>query len=242
MAELLFYQEPVLLNRNEHRKLRVKKMSNLDFARNVNSVPISGPEFFEASRELPVVFAKVNNDELTPFALLSFQPDGNSLVDDWGNGYMPAFIRRYPFAFTGDNKIIFDKQAPHLQEDEGDLLFKEDGENTELLDGIVRFLRRVDGQFKLTREYCQACVKHELFVPFKAQVTVEKDKAIRLDSLFVINEEKLNALPDEQVKEWFRKGWLAWSYAHLHSLGAVPRLVRREREAGAAQAADPAKG
>lgn len=242
MPTLLFYQELVALDRQEHRNLRLKKADNLNFTKDVNSVPIAGFEFFEASRELPVLFTKTGEDEFVPLALLSLQRKGHNLGGDWSNLYIPAFIRRYPFAKANDGNIVFDKQAPHLQEEEGDPLFKEDGANSDFLNNIIGFLNYTDVQFKETAEYCSACARLGMFTPFKVQVNIEKDKPVRLDSLFVIEEKKLKELPDEQALDWFRKGWLAWSYAHLHSLGAVRRLAKRERQAVAtAETADPAQ-
>ncbi len=234
MATLLIYQEPVLLDRKEHRNLRLKKSENLDFAKHLNSVPIAGFEFFEASRELPVLFARNEEGEFIPFALLSFQRDGHQLGNNWGDIYMPAFLRRYPFGLA-DGKVIFDKQASELQEQTGEPLFKADGENSDLFNTIIEFLGQVDRQFKLTREYCEACAKNDFFMPFKAQVKISKDKAMRLDTLYIIDEKKLKNLPDEQIKDWFHKGWLAWSFAHLHSLGAVPRMLKREGGLGSGQ-------
>ncbi|HEX7028899.1 MAG TPA: SapC family protein [Gammaproteobacteria bacterium] len=240
MADLLFYQELVLLDRKEHGKLRLKKLSNTDFARGVNSVPLAGIEFFDASRDLPILFTRSNNNEFVPLAVLSFQSKGNNLADNWGDCYIPAFIRRYPFALTDDGRVLFDKQAPHLQEEEGDPLFKEDGENSEFLENVGVFLNRVESQLRATREYCQALDRLEMLTPFKAQVSIEKDKAVRLDNLFVIDDKKLAGLPDEEITNWFRKGWLGWSYAHLHSLGAASRVVSRDRQAIAARAAETA--
>lgn len=237
MATLLFYQEPVALNRQEHKNLRLKKQDNVSFASKVNSVPVAGFEFFEASRELPILFTKDSNEEYIPVAILSLKPEGNSLGAKWGDVYMPAFIRRYPFALSSDGTVVFDKQAPHLQEQEGDRLFDEEsGENTETMNGIAKFLNHVDAQYKATQEFSKACAKHELFEPFNVQVNVEENKPVRLNSLFVINEKKLNELGDADALDFFRKGWLAWAYAHLHSLSAVGRVARRDR--GAAPKAD----
>lgn len=235
MATLLFYQEPVALNREEHKNLRLKKQDTTEFAKKTNSVPISGFEFFEASRELPVLFTKDSSGDYLPVAILSLKAEGNNLAGSWGDIYMPAFIRRYPFALSNDGTVVFDKQAPHLQEEDGDRLFDEEsGENTETLNSVVSFLNYVDRQYKATHEFCKACAERELFEPFNVQVKVAEDKPIRLDSLFVINEKKLGELKDEDVVEFFRKGWLAWSYAHLHSLSAVGRLARRDRAAAEA--------
>ncbi len=239
MATLLFYQEPVALNREEHKNLRLKKQDNVAFAQNVNSVPVAGFEFFEASRELPVLFTKDNSGDFIPVALLSLKPEGNSLGNQWGDVYMPAFIRRYPFALSSDGTVIFDKQAPHLQEKEGDRLFNEEnGENTETLDSLAKFLNHMDQQYKATHEFSKAFAKLDLFEPFNVQVNVEDGKPVRLNSLFVISEKKLHDLPDAEITEFFKKGWLAWAYAHLHSLSAVGRVARRDRDAAPAAATE----
>ena len=230
MTTLSIYQESVVLDRREHRSLRLKKQAPTEFAKNFNAVPIAGIEFFEAGRELPVVFNKGEAGEFIPLALLSLRPKGNNIGDNWGDIYMPAFIRRHPFALA-EGRVVFDKHAPQLQEKEGEPLFMEDGKNTEFLNKIMEFLVNMDAQFKTTREYCRACAENGFFTPFKAQVTDREGKRMRLDNLFVIDEKKFHGLPDERITEWFRKGWLAWSYAHLHSLGAVPRLLKREQQA-----------
>jgi hypothetical protein len=240
MATLHFYQEPVALDRKVHQSLRMGKPLNLDFAKDLNSVPVAGIEFFEASRELPVLFTKNSEGEFIPMVLLSLQPKGHNIGDNWSGIYMPAFIRQYPFALA-QGKVIFDKQAPQLQEKEGEALFNENGENTDFLNKLIEFLGNTEGHFKITRDYCQACASNDFFTPFKAQVKVGEARPMRLGNLFMIDQSKLNSLPDEQIKDWFRKGWLAWSYAHLHSLGAIPRLIKRERQAGAEQESRPAK-
>jgi hypothetical protein len=231
MATLLFYQELVALDRQEHRNLRLKKVGP-DFAKGVNSVPLAGVEFFEAGRDLPVLFAKSANDDYVPLALLSLQSSGHNL-GDWGDIYVPAFIRRYPFLKASDGNIVIDKQSPYLQEEEGDPLFKEDGSNSEFLDKLIGFLNHMDAQFKATAEYSDACAKKELFTPFNVQVNIGKEKPVRLDNLFVIDEKKLQQLSDEEAINWYRKGWLAWSYAHLHSLGAMRRVAMHDRKTAA---------
>lgn len=244
MPSMLFYQEPVPLNREAHKNLKLKRTDSLSFTRELNSVPVSGPEFFEVGRDMPILFGKDNEQgEYFPAALLSLLPAGHNLGDDWGELYLPAFIRRYPFALANDGVLVFDKQAEHLQEEEGEPLFNEDGSNSEMLDKIIRFVHEMDRHYKATREYCRVCAEQQLFTPYNRQVDAGQEKPVRLDNLFAIDQKKLHELSDERVTEWFRKGWLAWSYAHLHSLGALGRLVSRERRTAgtAAQAGETAE-
>ena len=67
----------------------------------------------------------------------------------------------------------------------------------------------------------------DVFKPFVLQVITADKKPLRLDGLFVIDEKKLMALDDAVVTQWFRQGYLAWAYAHLHSLGALQRLSEK---------------
>ncbi len=232
MTEQLFYQEPVALDRLEHRHLCLKRKDSLDFVKNVNSVPIAGIEFFEVSRDFPVLFMQNPRDgSFTPAAILALNDKGHLLEDKWGDVYMPAFIRRYPFALSKDGSVMIDLKAPHLQEDDGEYLFNDNGENTEALDNIIRFLHESDNQFTRTQPFVGALVEQDLLTQYKTQIQIDDKKLVNLGNTFIINEDKLKQLSDSVVTEWFKNGWLAWCYAQLHSLGSIQRLAKREYEA-----------
>ena len=233
MAELLFYQEPTLLNREIHKTLKFSASSDYSFTEEVNSVPLTGIEFFEASRDMPVLFSRDDQGNYFPLALLSLMEAGHKQLGDagrWEDSYIPAFVRRYPFALNDQGTVCFDQQAEQLKGEEGESLFDEKGENSETLNNILQFLNNYDSQYKNTLDYCAQCKEHELFKPFNLQILLNKDKPLRLEGLFALDEQKLNELPEDKVGDWFRSGWLAWSYAHLHSLGALNRLVKRQKQ------------
>ena len=135
MAEVLFYERPVPLNRNEHKDLRLKGVPNVKFARNVHSVPLTGAEFAVAARDLLIVFAGVTPADAGPIALLGLRQDENLYVDadgQWAqNAYVPAFVRRYPFVLAekpagqeGDDFTVFlDERYEGFNTAEGVRLF-----------------------------------------------------------------------------------------------------------------------
>jgi hypothetical protein len=230
MRELLFYDKPVALSREQHQSLRYNPQTSLAFSSQVNSVPLTGIEFFEASRDLPVLFNRDGDGHYFPLALLSLKNEGHQRVDEkgeWQGSYVPAFIRRYPFALTQDGTVCFDEQSTAFTGETGDALFLEEGKNSETLDRIVQFLQQYDVGTRHTREFCDALEAHQLFKPFTLQVMVAGQAPLRIDGLSILDEEKVAALPDAVVAEWFRKGWLAWIYAHLHSLGALQSLSKQ---------------
>ncbi len=233
MAALLFYNEPAFLNREVHKTLKFKASSDYSFTENINSVPLTGIEFFEASRDMPVLFSQDENGDFFPLALLSLMQEGHKQLGEtgsWSDSYIPAFVRRYPFALTDEGTVCFDKKASQFDSEDGEPLFNEDGENSETLNNVIQFLNNYDQQYKSTREYCAECKELELFAPFNLQVMLDKDNPLRLEGLYVVDEKKLADLPEDKVTAWFRAGWLAWSYAHLHSLGALNRLVKKQKE------------
>ncbi len=231
MSELLFYRQPVALNRERHRNLKFSSSARFRFSREVNSVPVTGIEFFEASRDLPILFSRSESDQYSPLVLLSLRNNSHTLVDDegnWSGNYVPAFIRRYPFAMTDNQTVCFDEHSEQFSEDTGEPLFSDEGENTKTLNNIIQFLHQFDGAFKRTREFCEQVQKAELFKPFNIQVLAGDNKPVRLEGLYTIDEARLLNVDQAQVMEWFKSGQLAWIYAHLHSLGALKQLSKRQ--------------
>lgn len=226
MAELLFYRDPALLDRERHAALRYAPSDDFSFSRDTNSVPLLGVEFFEASRHLPVVFADDAQGQRFPLALLSLANARNAQLKDdgrWNAGYTPAFIRRYPFALTDDKNVCFDQAAAHFSGEAGEALF--DGEQpTKTLESVMNFLRQFDAEHARTRQFCAALGERNLFKPFNLQVMTADRSPLRLGGLHIIDEARLHELDAATVDAWFRQGWLAWIYAQLHSLGAFKRL------------------
>lgn len=98
MAALLFYKAPTALNRDLHKELKYQSSGDYSFTDSVNSVPLTGIEFFEASRDMPVLFSK-DEEGRFPLALLSLMEAGHKQLDTdgrWEDSYVPAFVRRYP--------------------------------------------------------------------------------------------------------------------------------------------------
>jgi hypothetical protein len=249
VAEVLFYERPVPLNRTEHKDLRLKVVPNVKFAMNAHSVPLTGAEFGVAARDLLIVFAGNDMADAGPVALLGLRQNENLYVDadgQWApNTYVPAFVRRYPFILAekpagqeGDDFTVFlDEQFEGFNPSEGERLFKEDGTDTELLSNAVGFLGEFQQNVTRTKRFMKFLNDNNLLEP--RNVRLQKDgkdgqegKAINLNGLFVVNEDKLRALDEKTTHELMREGVLGWVYAHLLSLSNIDRLAFRlsERE------------
>ena len=86
MAALLFYKDIASLNRETHKTLKFQSTSNYIFSKNVNSVPLTGIEFFEASRDMPVLFSKDSAGNFFPLAMLSLLDSTHFFVNSTGLG------------------------------------------------------------------------------------------------------------------------------------------------------------
>ena len=240
MAELMFYEQPVPLNREQHKKLRFKSVRDYTFSAGHNSVPIVGLEFFEASRSMTVLFSKVAEAQFFPIVLLSLRNSGHDMVaadGRWTGSYIPSFIRRYPFALTDEGTICLDQSCNAFSETEGDPLFDEEGKNTELLEHVIRFLNQFDAELKRTQEFCDYLRENDMLKPFDAEIGRDSKNPIRIEGMYTVDEKAFSALQGEQLEEWFSKGWLGWTYAHLHSIGSLGTLSRGVAETGGKETA-----
>lgn len=225
MAQLHFYEEPTPLDKNKHAKLKLNRDVDFSFARNVNAVPVAGIEFFKCSRNFPVVFVKNADKGYIPIALLSLRKDSHEYGDKWEGTYVPNYIRRYPFVLSEDNLVVIDTKAPHFSEEKGEALFEEGGEPNELLKGVIGFLEQIQVGYKTTDEFVKALADKDMLQPFSPKVQLGEAN-INFGEIYIINEKKLLELEEKEVAEWLKRGWIAWSYAQLHSLESLQSLVK----------------
>lgn len=146
-----FYKKPVVLDKEQHKSLRLKA-ADARFAAKNQSVPMVLAEFPEASLEYPIVFAKSQDSQWIALALTGLQADSNAFVDEtgrWTGRYVPASVRRYPFILAeGENKqlsLAVDMDAPQLGS-EGDALFDDKGEPTELVRNVMNMMGEFQSQ------------------------------------------------------------------------------------------------
>jgi SapC protein len=245
MASPQFYEHPVALNAKTHLNLRIKPADEgLRFSGKTNSVLLAGIEFPEASKHFPIVFAKVGANQVLPMALLGFRDQENLFVDAggrWKGEYVPAYIRRYPFVLAngGDGKkmtVCIDESFPGFGADEGQALFNAKGEPTDYLKGVLAFLQDYQAQIERTDLFLKRLREFGLLTDVAANVKLPSGESYSLQGLMMVDERKLQALPDDKALQLFRSGELAWIYSHLLSIGNFARLLGRAAPAEGAAA------
>ena len=242
MAQLMFYEKPVPLNKEAHKDLKIgTNEAGFSFAKQTNSVLLSGMEFVHAAKEYPIIFIKAGERTL-PVALLGFRKDENLFIDadgKWDARYIPAFVRRYPFILAespeaeqveGEEKklaVCIDEAFPGLNKEEGNPLFDDKGEPTELLDNAIKFLKEYQAQYQRTEIFINRLNDMDLLTGYTANAELPGGEKVSLSGLMVVDEKKLMALDKNQAMELFRSGELGWIYAHLLSLSNMNAVMSR---------------
>ncbi|MBH02623.1 MAG: hypothetical protein CMP08_00600 [Xanthomonadales bacterium] len=218
------YRRLEILSATAHRELRLAPQSDYRFAAATAQVPLVAEEITEAAKHFPIVFTR-DGDDIQPVALMSLSENTNVFVGRdgrWQARYVPAWLRRYPFAFarqagvqadtsatTDDAErlvVMIDRGAPHFSAGAGQPLFVAAGPKAD--DGLTRG-PAMDQALDYLERYRRASVSVAGLVSGlgKAQVLVERsldvftktEHANRIGGLQIVDRERLMALSDIQL-------------------------------------------
>jgi hypothetical protein len=234
MSDLVYYEKPVLLDRDKHRRRRVRPGNGFGFARKANSLYLAGAEFNEACKEYAVVFTRAQGGKIVPVVMLGLRARDNLFVGDderWDARYVPAFVRRYPFVLAelpGQSlAVCIDEAFPGLNESEGEALFDEEGKETPFLRNALDFLTNYQREYLRTEAFCQRLDQAGVLTEMNARADLVDGRSFTVNGLLVVDEKKLLALPDATALAMFRAGELHLVSLHLASLSNMKRLVDR---------------
>ncbi len=235
MAGPSFYKNVVPLNRERHRSLKLRANRGTGFAAGAHFVPLAAVELYEASRDYPVVFA--GSEDATPLAILGLRDGENLFVDaagHWAHGaYVPVFVRRYPFILSRagegstDFAVCVDESYDGLSQTEGTALFDEQGQESELVKNIVKFLQDFLAETERTQRFVARLKALGLLTVQSMQVQDGAGRTYALRDFQMVDENKLKELDNEVLGDLHRAGYLGCIYAHLISLGNVTRFASR---------------
>lgn len=237
------YKKIVPFNPQKFADTKVKPVTNYNFAKEAHIASVLVNEVNRVAPAYPMVFLKEAEDKYGLYALLGFQQGENLYVDadgKWQAPYIPAIIRRYPFALgrgQEENQFVIcvDEESDLLSKEEGRPLV-EDGKPGEVVEAVKKYLSDIYRFNELTARFCEELRTMDLLHPLNVQLKQagEEAPAVNIAGCFGVNEKKLNELPDASYLELRKKGALPLVYAHLLSLAQIHRLAELRRARGAA--------
>lgn len=233
------HRNPVALDRNRHRLLRLKRdVSDLSRVAGLNAFFVTAGEFFEACREYPVVWIHAGEDaagvkQVAPMAVFGVTANQNLCVDaaGWRMRYVPMLLRMYPFtvarASTNANEMVFcyDASWPGFTLTEGEPLFEADGTPTAFLAEMQTHLQQIEADVERTRLIGEKLLQKNLLQAMRFDATLPDGQTMTVDGFLTIDDKRFGELPDADVLELHRAGILALIHAHQVSLGNMRRLV-----------------
>lgn len=232
--QLMIYERAVPISSEAHRDWSVKTGNNFTFAKEINSVPLLAAEFVIAALEHTIVFAG-EGDAVFPSVILGMQGNSNSHVNEdgtWNGHYVPAFLRRYPFVFSKSEDgetftLCIDEEFEGFNnEGKGERLFDAEGNRTQYLETMLKFIQEYQAQFARTQAFAQKLNKLELLEPAQAQFQLA-GKQSSVAGFQTINRAKLKDLAPKKLKELAGTDELELCYLHLQSLNNLTPMARR---------------
>lgn len=225
------FKRKEVLKPAQHGGLKVLETNDYSYARGEVLAPIVFDEMADIAREYPIVFP--DNQTGLPCALLGLEDGQNAYVDEqggWQGIYIPAHIRRYPFMLgkaeqaaaappRGKDRyiVLFDPDAPQLQDANGHPVFTQSGELTPHVKRRMALLESMQKAIPATQALVAAIDALGLLVERTIQVNKGGKLTNVVKGLKVVDEKKLNQLPDADFVSLRNKGALPLVYAHLLS-------------------------
>ncbi|MFN3860601.1 MAG: SapC family protein [Roseateles sp.] len=241
MSNPPMYGELLPLDREVHKNLKLDTQRTVvSRAAEQNSVFLAAVEFADACKEYPIVFVRAGAPDangkqaVAPLAVLGLKPGSNLFVDSdkWTGNYVPAYVRRYPFAMarvddTGNNlAVCYDSQWAGFNETTGEALFK-DGQPTEFLLNAKAFLENFEQEAERTRLICELLADMELLQDMRFEATLPNGEKLDVEGFLALDEKKYAELPDDKVLQLHRNGLIALLEMHRLSMTNMNRLATR---------------
>jgi len=234
------YQEIVPLTKT-HKVLLPEERNIPTLFQSLTALPLSFTEFAVAAHDYPITFVSGDNGKtFVAMAILGVEPRKNLFLtanNRWDTQvYLPAYVRRYPFCMTRvtvDGKEQTERVAcieKGALKPKGTALFDDKGEPLPVWEDLRKLLFEFEADLARTEEMCRKLHELQLLETFAAQASPQGETPIALTGMYRVSEEKLHALPADQLKELAHSGILSRAYVHLLSLNNFQRLLNRRTQ------------
>jgi hypothetical protein len=228
---------PVALTSEKHRNTRVKQTPTIEHVKNSHLASVTVHEFIAAACEYPIAFIMgPNSDQLRPVVVWGVEPQTNLFVenDQWVGGYVPAAARCFPFVTSvqdveGEKRIFIGihEDSEVVNEEEGERIFTESGEETEWFKKNIEFINNVTQRDELSLVFAKRLKDLGLIQALQISFKDPQGNDRKIDGLMAVDPKKLAELSDEEFLKLRKEGFIDGIYAHLLSLENINKLLAR---------------
>ena len=232
----------VVLSSRTHRNVRIATTRSSSGYAAANAVSVIPREFARLLAHYPIFFTKsTETGQFEPAALLGFERHENLFLMDgrWDAAYVPLQIQRQPFSLIprrGDGAegkqaaldVALDLDSPHIQTQEGERLFLDDGQPSKFLQSITSVLSALVSGSTEAYAFTGRLAELDLIEPVQIDIEFVDGSETKLQGLYWIAAAALKALPAPQLAELRDREFLEWMYYQKASLAHLAALIARK--------------
>lgn len=226
-----------VLNREKHRRLRVRTGYGAALGDAVMCVMTYPMEFRDIQGCYPILFTKdPNTGGFFAAALLGLEAGQNLFLqgDRWDATYVPAMVQRQPFLMAtggaGDAKppvVSLDLDHPRVSQDEGEVLFDSEGKPSEFLNQKIGLLDKLHRGLQHGSGFIDTLLQHQLLVQIVLDLAYADGGKKTLQGFYCIAEERLYQLKGDVLESLNQAGYLQPVFMAVASLSRVRDLIER---------------
>ncbi|RME69166.1 MAG: peptidase [Alphaproteobacteria bacterium] len=246
---------PVSKSRHRHVKVRRDKVDAINAE--ARMIPIVVSEFMKAATQYPILLTKnARTGKFLCVAMCGFDNGENLFWREgrWDAIYVPLNVVRQPFFLgarddAGDGggnefTLCIDNESPCLDKTEGEPLFDDDGNETPYLREMQRRLQQLVIGERQTNILIDKLLEADLLTEVALDIAFANGEKSRVQGLYSIDEEKLDALDNASFLALRADGHLPLIYAMILSVPQIYALIQRKNavSATAQQWFKPASG
>jgi len=234
-GNMFLFERPELMSKEQHGALGFHQTEkNYSYCAKARAIPITVSEIPAAMKSFPIIFLSRENP--APLAVVGMVDDVNLFVDENGkwetDAYIPGYVRRYPFGVASEGSgerlaIVIDTAYEGLKEG-GDFPLFENGEPSASTQQAIEFCKAFEQDRMVTNGFGERLNQMELIQGQSAQFTPQGETEPKtFAEYFGVDEQKLQALSDDQFLELRKSGVLPLIYAMLMSMSNWRMLLQR---------------
>ncbi len=224
----------------ELEMLDLQRHADLRLSRAVDSgrhfAQIVAEEFVPAAAHFPILFTKrPDTGAFYAGVIMGLEPDSNlravdGLLPDW----RPADLERQGFFLEGDTIVVDRDHAAFAGNGGGEPLFADGATAAPALRRVQIALRTLQDGLPATDAAIARLMRHRLLEPIDITLNFDDGQPLRLEGLYTVSLDAVQALPDAAALELFRAGDLQLAYVQSASLRHIRTLarIRNDRLAG----------
>lgn len=225
----------IALDSQQHQHYKLQEDKLFSHTKLAHILPLEVNEFAAAAAYFPIVFVKDSNTGQFRACVMTGIKPGQNLYwhqAGWQAGYTPQALRNYPLlavqpdTTSGDYVIVVDTQSSLFNPQSGHSLFAA-GQATEYLQQRAGAAIAQAKSVLLTQQFIQLLLELKLLVARTLTLTPQGAEAYDLTGLYLIDEQRLAELTDQQWLSLRQNNSLLAVHAVLMSMNQVSALIQR---------------